>query len=97
MAGVTFVPSSWLNLYANVATAYQTPTTVELSNRPDGAGGFNEELTSEDLRSVEAGVRGTIAPWRVRFEVATYASAIDDAIVRFQRADEQTYSATPAR
>ncbi|MBP7779902.1 MAG: TonB-dependent receptor [Acidobacteria bacterium] len=91
MAGVTFVPSSWLNLYANVATAYQTPTTVELSNRPDGAGGFNEELTSEDLRSVEAGVRGTIAPWRVRFEVATYASAIDDAIVRFQRADEQTY------
>lgn len=91
MAGVTFVPSSWLNLYANVATAYQTPTTVELSNRPDNAGGFNEDLGPEDLRSIEAGVRGAIAPWRLRFEVATYASDIDDAIVRFQRADEQAY------
>ncbi len=91
MAGVTFVPASWLNLYANVATAYQTPTTVELSNRPDNAGGFNDDLGPEDLRSVEAGVRGAIAPWRLRFEVATYASAIDGAIVRFQRADEQAY------
>jgi len=91
MLGVTFVPFSWLNLYSNVATAYQTPTTVELSNRPTDEGGFNEDLGPEDLRSLEVGARGTIAPWRVRFEVASYFSSIDGALVRFQRADEQAY------
>ncbi len=91
MVGVTFVPSRWLNLYSNFATAYQTPTTVELSNRASDEGGFNPDLGPEDLRSVELGARGAIAPWRLRFEVAGYVSALDNAIVRFQRPDEQAY------
>ena len=91
MIGVTFVPSRWLNLYSNVATAYQTPTTVELSNRPTNEGGFSPDLGSEDLRSLEFGARGGFDPWRVRFEVSTYFSSLDNAIVRFQRADEQVY------
>lgn len=91
MAGVTFVPSSWLNLYANLGTAYQTPTTVELSNRPDSLGGFNDDLRPEDLTSVEVGARGAIDPLRLRFEAAAYTSNLDDVLVRFQRADEQAY------
>ncbi|MFN8065147.1 MAG: TonB-dependent receptor [Vicinamibacterales bacterium] len=91
MAGLTYLPSAWLNLYANIATAYQTPTTVELSNRPDGQGGFNQDLGPEKLRSVEVGARGAVAPLRGRFEVATYASRVDNALVRFTRADEQAY------
>ena len=91
MAGVTFVPSRWLTLYSNVATAYQTPTTVELSNRPTNEGGFNPDLGSEDLRSLEFGVRGGFEPWRLRFEMSSYFSSLDNAIVRFQRADEQAY------
>lgn len=91
MIGVTFVPASWVNLYSNFATAYQTPTTVELSNRPSDEGGFNEDLGPEDLRSFEVGARGSITDWRVRFEVAGYFSTIDGALVRFQRADEQAY------
>lgn len=91
MAGITFVPTSWLNLYGNVATAYQTPTAVELSNRADGLGGFNEDLGPEQQRSLEVGARGAIAPLRARFELATYASRIDNALVRFTRPDEQAY------
>ncbi len=91
MVGVTYVPSTWLNLYSNFATAYQTPTTVELSNRPTGEGGFNEDLGPEHLKSFEVGARGTIAPWRLRFEVASYVSHLENALVRFQRADEQVY------
>ena len=49
MAGVTFAATDQLNFYSNVATAYQTPTTVELSNTPTGAGGFNTDLDPEDL------------------------------------------------
>ncbi len=91
MAGLTFIPTSWLNLYGNVATAYQTPTAVELSNRADGLGGFSDDLGPEHLRSYEVGARGAIAPMRARFELATYVSRVDNALVRFTRADEQAY------
>jgi len=91
MAGLTYIPTNWLNLYTNVATAYQTPTAVELSNRADGLGGFNDELGPEQLRSYEVGARGALAPLRSRFEFATYVSRVDNALVRFTRPDEQAY------
>ena len=89
--GVTFAAASGVNIFANVATAYETPTTVELSNTPTGEGGFNQELGPQDLRSVEVGVRGLIEPARLRYEVAVYVSTVDDALVSFQNVDEQTF------
>ena len=91
MAGLTFVASDELNFYTNFSTAYQTPTTVELSNKPTGEGGFNEDLNPEDLRSVEVGARGTAGEGRVRYEFAAYFSTLDNAFVELQRLDEQTY------
>ena len=91
MAGLTFVATDELNLYTNFSTAYQTPTTVELSNRPTGEGGFNENLNPEDLRSFEVGARGTAGEGQVRYELATYFATLDNAFVEFQRPDEQTF------
>ena len=91
MVGLTFVASDELNLYTNVSTAYQTPTTVELSNKPTGEGGFNEDLDPEDLLSFEVGARGTAGEGRVRYELAAYFSRLDNAFVEFQRPDEQTF------
>ncbi|MGH9163454.1 MAG: TonB-dependent receptor domain-containing protein [Vicinamibacteraceae bacterium] len=91
MAGVTYTAASWLNLYGNFATAYQTPTTVELSNQPSGTGGFNEELDPERLRSFEVGLRGAVASWRLGFEAAAYMSRLEDALVRFERPDERAF------
>ena len=89
--GVTVAASPNLNLYGNVATAYETPTTVELSNTPTGAGGFNQLLDPERLRSAEVGLRGLIQPARLQYEVAVYRARVLDAFVPFQRADEATY------
>jgi iron complex outermembrane receptor protein len=91
MVGVSYTAASWLNLYGSFATAYQTPTTVELSNRPSGAGGFNEELGPERLRSFEMGARGAVVPWRLSFEAAGYVSRLEDALVRFERPDERAF------
>ncbi len=91
MAGLTFVASDELNLYTNVSTAYQTPTTVQLSNKPTGEGGFNENLDPEDLRSFEVGARGTAGEGRVRYELAAYFATLDNAFVELQRPDEQTF------
>jgi len=96
MAGVTFAATPDVNVYANVATAYQTPTTVELSNKPTGEGGFNDTLDPEDLRSFEVGVRGAVPESRVRFEASAYFSTLDNAFVALQRPDEQTYFANAA-
>ena len=91
MVGLTFLATDEVNLYTNFSTAYQTPTTVELSNKPTGEGGFNENLDPATLRSFEVGTRGLVADGRVRYELATYFSTLDNAFVEFQRPDEQTF------
>jgi iron complex outermembrane receptor protein len=89
--GVTFEARPGLHVYGNVATAYETPTSQELSNRPSGEGGFNPDLEAESLRSVEGGVRGLIRRWRLTYDVTAYVSALRNALVRFERDDEQEF------
>ena len=89
--GVTVAAADGVNLFGNVSTAYETPTTVELSNTPTGAGGFNQELGAQDLTNVEFGARGLISPARLRYEAVVFVSTVDGALVNFQNPDEQTF------
>ena len=82
--GATFAAAPGVNIFTNFSTAYQTPTTVELSNNPDGAGGFNQNLDPQDLRSFEVGVRGLIEQARLRYEAAVYFSTVDNAFISFE-------------
>lgn len=72
----SFVP------YANVSTAFETPTTTELQVRPDGQGGFNPELGPQRIRTMEVGARGRLGA-RVQYELALFQADADDAIVQF--------------
>lgn len=90
MVGLTYTPKPTVSFFGNYATAYETPTTVELSNRPDGLGGFNPELDPAKLRSFEVGVRGALPEARVRYEVTGYMSTVTDALTRYVGNDEQT-------
>ena len=89
--GATFVAAPSVNIFTNFATAYETPTTVELSNTPTGEGGFNQDLGPQDLRSFEVGLRGLIEPARLRYEVAVYVSTVDNALVTFQNPLSQDF------
>ncbi len=91
MAGVTYSASDELNLYANYATAYQTPTTVELSNRETGEGGFNPDLEPEDLESIEFGLRGLVPDARLQYGVAVYFAKLKNTLIQFEREDEQLF------
>lgn len=91
MVGVTYSPRSELNLFANYAYAYQTPTMQQLSNREDGAGGFNQDLKPEYLHSFEVGLRGVRPNWRVAYEITGYLSTVDDALVAYQGVNEQVF------
>ena len=89
--GLTFTATPTLNLFTNFSTAYQTPTTVELSNRPEGEGGFNQLLEPEHVRSFEFGLRGLVEPVRLQYEVAVYRARLLNAFVSQEGSDEQTF------
>lgn len=81
--GVSWTAVPALSLYANVATAFETPTTTELANRPTGVGGFNPDLRPQRTVSVEAGAKARLAPW-AWVEAAAYRARIDDALISFE-------------
>ncbi|MBX3175171.1 MAG: TonB-dependent receptor [Gemmatimonadaceae bacterium] len=76
--------------YANIATAFETPTTTELNASPDGAGGFNPTLGPQRLRTVEVGARGRIGS-HSSYELAVFQVDATDAIVQFLETDGRAY------
>ena len=82
--GLTFRVTDLISVYANAGTAFQTPTTTELGNRPDGAGGFNPDLDPERMASIEAGVKGFTSSGSLAFDAAAYQIRIRDMLIPFQ-------------
>ena len=74
------------NVYANVAQAFQTPTTVELAQP---GGGLNRDLAPERALSSEIGARGKV--YGLRYDVAAYYIRLTDELVPFQDADQRTF------
>jgi iron complex outermembrane receptor protein len=87
MIGINYLPYPNLSFYGNFSTAFQTPTSSELSNRPNGEGGFNPSLEPERIRSIEAGARGSLFSPRVRYNVTAFSMAIENMIIPYQIAD----------
>ncbi|HET7585925.1 MAG TPA: TonB-dependent receptor [Gemmatimonadaceae bacterium] len=85
--GVSVQASPGTTVYANVATAFETPTTTELANRPDGAGGFNPDLDPERTTSVEAGAKGVLPGTGVIYQLAIYRARVRDALIPFEVPD----------
>ena len=68
--------------YANLSTAFETPTTTELQVRPDGQGGFNPDLGPQRIRTLELGARGRLGA-HTTYELALFQADAGDAIVQF--------------
>jgi len=79
VAGASDVVTPWVN----VSSAFETPTTTELVNRPDGGGGLNPALEPQRTWSYEFGVRGVVAEG-LRYEVVAYRADIRSALVPFE-------------
>lgn len=82
-AGISFTFGQPLTLYSNVATAFETPTTTELTNRPSGAGGFNPDLEPQKALSIEFGGRGHLGGW-LTYEAAVFRANVRNALISFQ-------------
>ena len=67
--------------YVNVSTAFETPTTTELVNQPDGSGGFNPELGPQRAVNYELGARGQPGQG-ISYSLAVFLGRVNDAIVQ---------------
>lgn len=70
-------------LFGNVSTAFETPTTTELVNRPDGAGGFNQTLEPQRTVSYEVGGRAALGD-ALDIKGSVYHARLRDALVPFE-------------
>lgn len=73
-----------VDLFTSVSTFFETPSTTELANRPDAAGGFNPDLEPQDGVSAELGLRGRLADGRSSWEVTAYRTNLDNELVPFE-------------
>jgi len=82
--------------YVNLSTSFETPTTTELVNQPNGTGGFNTELKPQRAVNYEIGARGQPARW-VEYSLALFLGRITDAIVQRQEVGGRAFFANAGR
>ena len=71
------------SVYTNYSSTFETPTLNELSNSPDGKGGFNAALNPQQAQSFEIGSKGRITEG-LRFDLAVYQIETKNDLVPFQ-------------
>ena len=89
-AGIAY-PARNVTFYANVSTAFETPTTTELVNRPDTDGGLHPDLGPQRTRGLEAGLRGHMPRWRLHMDVALYFMRIHDRLLPQEDAEGRSW------
>lgn len=60
--GLMWSPLREVNLYGNVSTSFETPSTTEFSNAA-GSGGFNTSLNAQTATNYEIGIKGAVPQW----------------------------------
>jgi iron complex outermembrane recepter protein len=84
--GISMPVGGGVVVFGNVGTVYETPSTTELGNDPDGAPGFNPDLEPQTGVAGELGLRGKLGTVGI-FEVTTYRTDLRNELVRFQVED----------
>lgn len=81
MVGLVWSLRPEINLYANYATAFETPSFGELANPAISgiAGGFGD-VDAQTATSYEIGVKGVLAD-RIRYDVAVFTADVEDEII----------------
>jgi iron complex outermembrane recepter protein len=88
--GIHVAATQDIGVYANYATSFETPTTVELGNRENGSGGFNPNLDPQTGKTFEGGVRGAMNN-RVSFEASAFHTRLKNELIPFENSDGLTY------
>ena len=72
--------SAW---YVNIGSAFETPTTTELGNQPNGNAGLNFDLKPQYSTTYETGLKGVLVS-RVQYDVAFFDTEVRDELIPFE-------------
>ena len=81
--GLVWRTTPLASVYATVSSSFETPTTTELGNKPDGSAGINPELQPQRALSLELGAKGLFSPSALRWELAAFQTGARDELVPF--------------
>ena len=79
VAGLLYMPTRTLSLYANYGRGFETPTFAELAHQNTGSG-LNFELQAARSRHAEAGIKA-VAPQLARANMALFDIRVRDEVV----------------
>lgn len=83
MVGLLMLTAPSHSLYANVSSAFETPTATELGNQPNGAAGINRDLQPQRSTTYETGAKGFFAAGLFRYEASVFHTSIIDELIPF--------------
>lgn len=69
--------------YANLSTAFETPTATELGNHEDGTAGINPDLDPQRSVTLESGIKGWFGS-RLRYELSGFRTGVKDELIPFE-------------
>jgi iron complex outermembrane recepter protein len=79
-----------IRLYGNIAQSFETPTTTEVVNRPEGGGGINPEIEPQTAVNYEIGIKA--APGKdISLEAALFLIQIEDELIAFRDATDRVF------
>lgn len=84
-AGLVYRVRDTHQVFTNIASVFEAPTTTELINNPAGTGGFNNNLESQTSLSKEIGLRGK--PAGFEYEATFFHINTSNEITPFELAD----------
>ncbi|TVZ52326.1 TonB-dependent receptor family protein [Dokdonia sp. Hel_I_53] len=80
--GVSYAFAKAITLYTNFSTSFETPVLSELSARPDGSDGFNDNLKPQTATTIELGAKGVMNA--LRYDITLFSSSTEDDLVPFE-------------
>ena len=82
MVGLLALLTPTHSAYANVSSAFETPTATELGNQPSGAAGINRDLRPQRSTTYETGLKGILANG-IQYNASAFATTIVDELIPF--------------
>ncbi len=83
VAGIIARISPTHSVYANISSAFETPTATELGNHEDGSAGLNADLDPQKSLTAEAGAKGWFGSV-VRYDASVFRTGVRDELIPFE-------------
>ena len=82
MVGILARLAATHSAYANVSSAFETPTATELGNQPSGAAGINRDLKPQKSITYEVGAKG-VGGLGLQYNASLFATGVHDELIPF--------------